>query len=90
MPEENTRHRVPLKIILFTVLPILLLLLLAILSYFSGIELQPTSDNQNNKKTDISANDSSEINPNKEYNNPFEKDTQYINPFSEYRNPFDQ
>jgi len=29
------------------------------------------------------------VNPKKEYENPFNKKTQYINPFSDYKNPFD-
>ena len=88
MPEGNTKPRVSFKLIL-VVLPVLLLslLLLTLLNYFSDTELKPTPDK--NKST-ISLDNSSEINPNKEYNNPFDKDTQYINPFSEYRNPFDQ
>lgn len=90
MPEENTKPRLPLRLILFVVLPVLILsalLILTFLSYFSKEQIDPTSDN---KQSSASKDSSSEINPNKEYSNPFEKETQYINPFSEYKNPFDQ
>ncbi len=87
MPEKQKRSLISFNAILLILLSVLLVTIILISSHVSNLK---QSSKTPGTISDIPNIKESEINPKKEYSNPFSKDTQYINPFSEYINPFDR
>lgn len=87
MPEQQKKSFISFNAILFILLAVSLVIIILSSSNIANLK---QSRRTPSTVPEISNRNESQINPNKEYKNPFSKDTQYINPFSEYVNPFDR
>ena len=86
MPEQKR------SFISFNAILLILLLVLLVVIFLGTSKISDLKQSSKTPSTvsNLPNKDESQINPKKEYSNPFSKDTQYINPFNEYVNPFDR